>query len=272
MLLRKVATYVCNHPMNLNALLLPIAAVTLILLCLQALRPLRRAKHEPNARMARNILFALPAFFVNRVLLLPIPFAVCNWAQMQHFGLFNRFNWPLALQVLVGVLALDYAYYWWHIATHRVPLLWRFHRIHHADEDMDVTTATRFHWAELLVSVLFRSATVWLLGIAPIAFLLYEVLFEIAGQFHHSNWRLNLNTESKLSRLFITPRLHGIHHSVERDETDSNWGTVFSLWDKWHQTRRDDVPQNEIVIGAPDLRHERDLSVWQLWTLPFRKP
>ena len=234
--------------------------------------PLRRQKYAQLPRVMRNLLFSLPAFVVMRLALIPIPYGAALWAQEHNFGVLHHLPLPLALQVLAGVVWADYAYYWWHIATHRVPLLWRFHLVHHADEDMDSSTAARFHFGELILSVVFRVAVVVIGGVPAIAVLIFEGAFEAAAQFHHSNWRLSLWFEATLSKCFITPRLHGIHHSVARDEMDSNWGTIFSLWDKIHRSRRDDIAQHEIKIGVPELPHEHDLSIGDLWMMPFRKP
>ena len=234
-------------------------------------KPLRRQQYAQLPRVLRNLIFSLPAFLVMRLALVPIPYGAALWAQEHNFGVLHHLPIPFALQVLAGVIWADYAYYWWHIATHRVPLLWRFHLVHHADEDMDSSTAARFHFGELMLSVAFRVAFVTVAGMPAIAVLIFEGAFEIAAQFHHSNWRLPLWFEATLSKCFITPRLHGIHHSVKRDEMDSNWGTIFSLWDKIHRSRRDDIAQNEIVIGVPDLPHEHDLTIGELWLMPFRK-
>ncbi|HEX8235467.1 MAG TPA: sterol desaturase family protein [Abditibacteriaceae bacterium] len=175
------------------------------------------------------------------------------------------------IATFAGFLWLDYSYYWWHVATHRVPLLWRFHNVHHTDLDMDVSTATRFHFCELLLSVFFRLAQVLLMGVSPLVLLVFEIVFEVAGQFHHSNWRLPLGVEHALQRVLVTPRMHGIHHSIVRAETDSNWGTIFNWWDRMHGTLRLDVPQDALTIGVPGWRDERELTLLDLWKMPFGK-
>lgn len=241
-----------------------------ILLGLQLRAPLRGQKYRALPRLVRNLVFALPAFLTLRIALIPIPLATAWWAQSTSMGLLNWLPLPQAIEVLCGMVWMDYAYYWWHVATHRVPLLWRFHNVHHADLDMDVSTATRFHFGELLLSIGFRVLAVVVVGVSPVALLAFEIVFETAGQFHHSNWRLPIGVESILSRVIITPRLHGIHHHQSRELTDSNWGTIFSLWDSLHHTSRCDVAQEQITIGSPDHHGPREMTLGEMWTQPFR--
>jgi sterol desaturase/sphingolipid hydroxylase (fatty acid hydroxylase superfamily) len=174
------------------------------------------------------------------------------------------------LMFMIGFVLMDWAYYWWHYAMHAVPLLWRFHNVHHTDLDLDVTTAARFHFGEIIASVPFRVIVVVLFGIAPVTLLVFEILFESASLFHHSNWRLPLALERRLNRVIVTPRMHGIHHSIVRCETDSNWGTIFSWWDRLHRTLRVDLRQDELEIGVAPYRDERELTLTHLWAMPFR--
>ncbi|WP_266368897.1 sterol desaturase family protein [Tellurirhabdus rosea] len=244
-----------------------------VLLWIQARRPLRRQQLRTMGRLMRNIGLSMPALLTLRLLLLPIPLLVASWADRHGVGLLNWLipqtgYWPW-MGGLLGVAAFDYAYYWWHYATHKVPLLWRFHNVHHTDLDMDVSTAIRFHFGELLLSVPFRAAVVLLFGVSFWAALAYEVVFETAGQFHHSNWRLPARLERWLNAVVVTPRMHGIHHSIVRDEFDSNWGTLFSWWDRLHGTHRLDIPQHELTLGVPAYRDERELTVGALLKMPF---
>jgi sterol desaturase/sphingolipid hydroxylase (fatty acid hydroxylase superfamily) len=152
-----------------------------------------------------------------------------------------------------------------------VPFFWRFHNVHHTDLDMDVTTAARFHFGEIFFSIGFLSVVLLAFGIAPLTFAVFFIVFEAAVSFHHSNWRLPIGLERILNLVIVTPRMHGIHHSIVQRETNSNWGTVFCWWDKLHRTLRRDIPQNEITIGVAAYRDERELTLGQLLVLPFRK-
>ena len=234
-----------------------------------------RAKHETDTasrlfgRAAADTGFR--AVVALRLLLIPIPLGVAVWAQQNEWGILHWINAPPFVAFVVGFLWLDYSYYWWHVATHKVPLLWRFHNVHHTDLDMDVSTAARFHFGELLLSVVFRVMQVLISGVAPLTLLVFEIVFECAGQFHHSNWRLPQKLEASLNRVLVTPRMHGIHHSVVVEHTDSNWGTIFSWWDKFHRTLRIDISQDEITIGVPQWRDEKELRLLDLWKMPFGK-
>src|SRR5205823_4105111 len=128
----------------------------------------------------------------------------------------------------------------WHVLTHKVPFLWRFHGVHHADRDLDASTALRFHCVEMALSVPWRAAQVVLVGAGPLSLSTWQTLTILAIMFHHSNVALPIALERRLSRVLMTPRLHGIHHSIVRAETDSNWGTILSLPDYLHGTVRRD--------------------------------
>lgn len=253
-----------------GALLLGILAI--VLLWCQWRRPLRSVRHSVVARTVRNLLFSFPGFALTRLAMIPVPLAVSVWANDKGVGLLNWIPVPGWLAVVLGFLLMDWAYYWWHWATHFVPLLWRFHHVHHTDLDLDVSTSARFHFGEILLSVPFRVAAVLLLGVPFHALLIYEIGFGGATLFHHSNWRLPLRMERILNRVFVTPRMHGLHHSIVQRETNSNWGTVFSWWDRLHGTLRRGIPQKEITIGIPAYRTEEELTLLKLMALPFKKP
>ena len=136
---------------------------------------------------------------------------------------------------------------------------------------MDVSTATRFHFFEMLFSTIFLSLAVLLFGVAPLLFAFFFVVFEAGTLFHHSNWRLPLWFERILNHVIVTPRMHGIHHSIVQCETNSNWGTLFCWWDKFHRTLRRDISQEEITIGVAAYRDEKELTIGHLLILPFRK-
>jgi sterol desaturase/sphingolipid hydroxylase (fatty acid hydroxylase superfamily) len=241
------------------------------LVWLQWRRPLRAQHFSALRRTARNLILSIPAFLVARVALLPLPLAVTIWVEQRHFGLLHWLPLPDWLAGVVAILLLDYVYWWWHLGLHRVPFLWRFHNVHHTDLDMDVSTAARFHFGEMILSVILFTVALPLIGISPGMFVVFWVLFEVAVQFQHSNWRLPIALERVLNRIVVTPRMHGIHHSIVERETNSNWGTIFVWWDWMHGTLRRDVAQNTIVIGVPAYRDEKELTIGQLLVLPFRR-
>ncbi|MEY2528541.1 MAG: hypothetical protein QOJ05_631, partial [Verrucomicrobiota bacterium] len=222
-------------------------------------------------RLVRNYVVSIPGFVIVRLAMLPIPFALAVWAQHHQVGLLNWLRLPPWLAVPAGFVILDYAYWWWHWANHMIPLFWRFHNVHHTDLDLDVTTAARFHFGEIVFSTAFLSLVLLVSGISPSTFAVFFVVFEGAVAFHHSNWRLPIRLERILNLIIVTPRMHGIHHSIVQRETNSNWGTVFCWWDKLHRTLRRDIPQDALTIGVAGYRDEHELTLGKLWALPFRK-
>lgn len=247
-----------------------VAVLVLILLFLQWRFPLRRQHFGLLRRLVRNYVVSIPGFVIVRLAMLPIPLAASIWAQQRQFGLLHWLGLHRWIAGIAGFVLMDYAYWWWHWANHTVPLFWRFHNVHHTDLDMDVTTAARFHFGEMFFSTGFLSLVLVAFGVAPLTFVLFFIFFEAATCFHHSNWRLPISLERILNLVIVTPRMHGIHHSIVERETNSNWGTVFCWWDKLHRTLRRDVPQDAITIGVAAYRDEKELTVGQLLMLPFR--
>ena len=248
-----------------------LAGMFLALLWLQSRFPLRHQHFVALRRLVRNLVLSAPSNAVFRWLMLPVPLAIASWAHDRHFGLLNWIPLPGWIRVIATFLLMDYAYWWWHWANHIVPIFWRFHNVHHTDLDMDVSTAARFHFGEMLFSTGFLSFVVVLFGVSPCLLIVFFLAFEAATLFHHSNWRLPLWFERVLNRVMVTPRMHGIHHSIVQRETNSNWGTMFCWWDKFHRTLRRDIPQDEITVGVAAYRDERELTVGQLLILPFRR-
>lgn len=149
------------------------------------------------------------------------------------------------------LVLLDYTLFVWHVLTHEVPFLWRFHEVHHADRDLSTSTALRFHFAEMILSVPWRAAQIVLIGAAPLSLSAWQTTTLVAILFHHANVRLPIAVERRLCRLIMTPRRHGIHHSMVEDEANANWSAIFSWPDYLHRTARFDVPQEAIAIGDP---------------------
>ena len=164
---------------------------------------------------------------------------------------------------------MDLTFYWWHVANHRIPFLWRFHNVHHIDPDLDVSTAFRFHFGEVAMSVGLRVGQVLLFGVSPLTFATYEVVFEMNTLFHHSNVRLPVAVERVLNKVLVTPRMHGVHHSAVREEDNSNFSVVFSWWDRIHRTLRLNIAQSRIVIGIPGYLDPTENRIERVLVLPF---
>lgn len=231
-----------------------LAGIFILLFVVEMLQPLRRRKASHGNRILTNAGVASTAIFALRIALIPLMVAVAKFGATHQLGLLYLFDLPYWLSFGIGFLLLDYGNYLWHILNHKIPLLWRFHNVHHTDLDLDVTTAVRFHIGEILFSVLFRGAVVLVIGAPVVLVLIYEIAFEAATNFHHSNLRIPFFVEKRLSTWIVTPRMHGIHHSIVKKETDSNYSVIFNFWDRMHDTIRLNVPQLDINIGVPAYR------------------
>jgi sterol desaturase/sphingolipid hydroxylase (fatty acid hydroxylase superfamily) len=236
---------------------------------LELQRPLREVKQNKQRRDSRNLAVALLAAATVSLCEKPVVAPLALKVQRRRLGLLKLVRLPVALELLLSVLLLDYTLYCWHYLTHRVPLLWRFHLPHHVDLDMDASTALRFHPGELVLSVPWRAAQVRLLGISPLGLALWQTLTLMEILFHHSNLRLPIGLERWLCRLVVTPRMHGIHHSVVRRETNCNWSTIFSWPDYLHGTLRLNVPQQSVTIGVAQYPSPSELGLGRILKLPF---
>jgi sterol desaturase/sphingolipid hydroxylase (fatty acid hydroxylase superfamily) len=189
-------------------------------------------------------------------------------AAAQGWGLFNQLGWPEWVEFGLAVLILDFAIWAQHWLTHHVPLFWRFHRVHHADVNFDVTTAVRFHPVEIAASMLLKIGLVYALGPAALAVLVFEVLLNGTALFNHANIRMPAGLERMVRMVLVTPDMHRVHHSTARQEHNSNYGFALSLWDRVFGTytaRGQDGM--EVGLEWQDARPTR--LGWSLM-LPFR--
>src|SRR4051794_17061449 len=248
-----------------------IGTVGTLLLLGEWAAPLRATVESKLRRMARNLTTGAISLVISNLLQPLFLLPVVAWGQRQKIGLLHLVQWPRWAELLIMVVLLDYTLWWWHWATHRVPLLWRFHLVHHVDRDLDTTTALRFHFGELALSIPFRAIPVIVIGVDAQGLWLWQTILFASILFHHSNVRLPARIERALVRLIVTPRMHGIHHSDSREETDSNWSSLLSLWDFVHRTIRLEVPQESIRIGVPAYDDPDDVTLGKILALPFRR-
>jgi sterol desaturase/sphingolipid hydroxylase (fatty acid hydroxylase superfamily) len=240
------------------------------LLWLERRRPLRRAVESKFRRSVRNLSVAAVSALALQVTERPLIASLTRRVEQRRKGLLQQFSMPQWFEVALAVALMDYTLYLWHILIHRSPWLWRLHLPHHVDLDLDVSTALRFHFSELVVSAGWRAGQVTLIGVSPRAYSAWQKLLMLSILFHHSNVELPIELERWLSRIIVTPRLHGIHHSMVRDESDSNWSSGLTLWDWLHGTLKLNVPQQAITIGVPAYRQPEDVSFRKLIAMPFR--
>lgn len=233
-------------------------------------RPLRKRIEPKKTNAARDLAIAAAAGLAIRVFEKPVTGKLTKFVEKKRFGLLKIFHLPRFIETAFGVILLDYTLYLWHVLTHKSPFLWRFHQVHHADLDLTAATALRFHFGEMTISVLWRAGQILILGISPEALKIWQNLLIFSVLFHHSNVNLPERFEKNLQKIIVTPRLHGIHHSVEKNEMDSNWSSGLSIWDFLHKTFRDDVPQNEIVIGVYGFDKPQEVTLGKMLVEPFK--
>ena len=233
--------------------------------------PLRRTRASLLARLLINVAISGLAFLTAMMVVRPSASGALAWASRESFGLVPLVPAPAWAQCVLGFVLLDLSFYYWHVLNHRIPLLWRFHNVHHIDPDLDVSTGFRFHFGEVLMSTVFRVTQVSLIGMSFATFAAYEFVFQANTLFHHSNVRLPIHMERLLNAVLVTPRMHGVHHSQVRRETNANFGVVFRWWDALHRTIRLNIPQSTIEIGVAGYSRPEDNRFWFALTLPFRK-
>jgi sterol desaturase/sphingolipid hydroxylase (fatty acid hydroxylase superfamily) len=248
-----------------------VAAAMALLLLVERAFPLRVQRTAWLRELATNLAFSVLAFGVSAVWVRPAVLRAMSWSEGREVGLVHLVAMPTPVRGLVVFLLLDLTFYYWHRLNHRWPALWRFHNVHHCDPDLGVATSFRFHFGEVALSSIFRVAQVSVIGASLPAYAAYEAAFQLNTLFHHSNVRLPIRLERWLNRFLVTPRMHGIHHSQVREETDSNFSVVFPWWDRLHRTLRLNVAQTRIVIGVPGYARPEDNRLWALVTMPFRR-
>lgn len=207
-------------------------------------------------------------------LVLPIAsMAMATLAVDRGWGFFNNYDWPYPVALVCSVVILDFIIYLQHVMFHAVPMLWRLHRVHHSDVDLDASSGIRFHVIEIVLSMVIKLAAIATLGPPILAVLLFEVILNGTALFNHANIRLPARVDALLRLFIVTPDMHRVHHSVIRRETDSNFGFNLSIWDRLCGTYRAQPEKGHdgMTIGIHAFREEREQWLDRLLTQPFRK-
>jgi len=241
----------------------------LTLAWLERRRPLRRPTEPKVRREIRNLAIAALGSIVIQGLETPLVNRLTGLVERRRWGLLKQRRLAGWVEVVLGVVLLDYSMYWWHRLNHIVPVLWRTHLPHHVDLDLDASTALRFHFTELLASLPLRALQIAGIGAGPLAFSIWQTLFALSILFHHSDLELVEDTERRLLWLVVTPRMHGIHHSTVRAEADANLSSGLSFWDRLHGTLRVNIPQRELTIGVPAYRDPVEVTFSKVLAMPF---
>jgi sterol desaturase/sphingolipid hydroxylase (fatty acid hydroxylase superfamily) len=248
------------------------AFVTLLALLAVAerLRPCRGDARRAGRQLVNLALVAVDTMMMRGLFpVLSVAFAAGLAAD--GVGLFAAVAWPAPLEMVVAMLALDLVIYLQHRLLHRVPLLWRAHRVHHSDVAFDVTLGVRFHPLEIALSQAVKLAAIAVLGAAPLAVLLFEIVLQGGSLFTHADLALPPRLDHALRWGIVTPSMHRVHHSVRRDETDSNFGFHLAWWDRLFGTYRAAArgPETTMPIGVPEFRDPAALGLAALLLQPF---
>ena len=238
----------------------------------ELLAPRRALSIGRLARWPGNIGVLLVDAALVRLLIPTAAVGAALYAAGQGIGLFNWLQLRLSVGAVLGFLALDFVIWAQHWAFHRVPWLWRLHRMHHADLDIDVTTGVRFHPIEILISMAIKIAVVVALGIPPVGVFVFEVMLNATSMFNHSNAHMPNWLDRVLRLIVVTPDMHRVHHSVLRAETDSNFGFNLPWWDWLFGTyrREPQAGHQGMTIGIPQFRDSKELRLDRMLTQPFR--
>jgi sterol desaturase/sphingolipid hydroxylase (fatty acid hydroxylase superfamily) len=233
----------------------------------------RRALTVPKGqRWFCNGVIVVAGYAAARLVLPVMPVGVAEMAGLNGWGILNVLALPLWLKTILVILALDLVIYLQHRAFHRIPFFWRFHRMHHTDLDIDVSTGNRFHPLEILFSLVIKMGAVAILGAPVVAVVIFEVVLNATSLFNHGNLRIPADIDRWLRLMLVTPDMHRVHHSVIPRETDSNFSFNLPWWDRLLGTYRDQPREGHIgmTIGLKEFRDAGRLGIGYLLMLPFR--
>lgn len=238
----------------------------------EALLPKRDRNQRRGERWLTNLGLVVVSTIISRILFPVVAVGAAVITAENGWGLLNQFEISLWVRLLVSLIVLDLAIYWQHVASHKIPFLWRFHKVHHADRDIDASSGLRFHPVEIILSMMYKMLVVLVLGPSAVAVLLFEVVLNASAMFNHANLRIPAWLDKKIRILFVTPDMHRVHHSVIKKETDSNYGFNLSIWDRIFRSYRTQpkLGHETMTLGLPDYQTDKPSNlVWSL-LLPFK--
>lgn len=244
-----------------------------ILAVMEFLAPRRELEHVKAKRWLTNWLIVIIDSFVLRLIFTGAAVGVAVWAELNGYGLFNIVEVPAVISVIICFIVLDFAIWLSHVASHKIPLFWAVHRMHHSDVDIDVSTAIRFHPIEIILSMVWKMIIVVILGAPAVAVLIFEIILNGAAMFNHSNIKLPLAIDKILRQFIVTPDMHRVHHSTEHNETDSNYGFNLAIWDRLFGTYIDQpkAGHKAMKIGLNEWQDERPTRLFWSLKVPFIK-
>ena len=244
---------------------------------LEAWLPRRKRRFSRTQRWTTNFGVMIADYIAVAAVTFVIPITAtltAIWAETSGWGLLNFVGWPVWLEWLIAFLVLDFVIWGQHLITHKIPVLWRLHRVHHSDEDLDATSAVRFHPLEIIFSIFVKSLAVVLLGAPAVVVVLFEATVNGTAVFNHANFRLPLGVDKWVRYLLVTPDMHRVHHSIIHRETDSNYGFALSIWDRIFGTYNDQPEKGHegMTIGLEEWQDDAPTKLGWTLALPFRNP
>jgi len=249
------------------------SGVFLLIALWEILAPRRQLSDSKSRRWTANLSLVAINTALARVFSPLLPVGAAILLKGKGWGLLNVLSLPFWLKIAAALIFLDLVIYLQHRYFHYQPLLWRLHRMHHTDLDVDVTTGNRFHPLEIMISLLLKLAAVALIGAPATAVVSFEIILNAASQFNHGNIKIPLQVDRWLRLLLVTPDMHRVHHSVIGRETDSNFGFNIPVWDRLFATYREQPQAGHLgmTIGLKEFREPTELSLLQLLGQPFKK-
>jgi sterol desaturase/sphingolipid hydroxylase (fatty acid hydroxylase superfamily) len=247
--------------------------ILIVMALWEVVAPRRALTVSKAVRWVNNLGLVFFNSFLLRIIFPAAAVGMATFASTNGWGIFNYYEVPFWLTVVASVIVMDFIIYLQHVMVHAIPALWRLHRMHHADLDFDVTTGARFHPLEIILSMLIKFATIVVLGPPVIAVVIFEVVLNATAMFNHSNVRLPLGLDRVLRWIVVTPDMHRVHHSIEDDEANSNFGFSLPWWDRLFGTYRDQprAGHEGMIIGIRKFREVKQVAWFPgMMLLPFK--
>ena len=247
--------------------------IIILMMLWELLAPRRQLLIARWQRWLVNFSLSILAMLLMRISIASGALWMASQVMTHQWGLLNVINLPNEGHFFIGIVLLDLAIYLQHRASHRWKWLWKLHQVHHTDLEFDVSTAIRFHPFEIALSMGYKMGVIVLIGASPMSVMVFEILLSSCALFNHSNIKLPLKVDKILRIFLVTPDMHRVHHSVIKQETDSNYGFSISLWDRVFKSYVAQPHQGHLSmnIGLPKYRHINDLNILQLLAMPFKR-
>ena len=247
------------------------AGVFLTLAALELVAPRRSLSQPKGRRWFTNLSLIVIDTLALRIVMPMLAVGMAVVADQKGWGLLNLVGLPVWLEFIIALIIFDMLIYAQHVATHKIPILWRLHKVHHTDRDIDVTTASRFHPLEILASMAYKLLCIVLLGPSAAAMFVFEIILNSSTMFNHSNLRLPAKMDKLVRSLVVTPDMHRVHHSVLYRETDSNYGFFLSIWDRLFRTYRSqpEAGHDGMTIGQTQYQDQQPVKLGWSLLLPF---